>query len=381
MKNANKIVSMLVLLTMLATVLPSVNAASTIGTLTTVDDKEVNVLVEKNMTSADLSELIGLSLDEDDTLYISYFNTTGVATHTSFSPVQDSDDIVWWNISITDMNASTRKIFFDDETLTAANYLEASPALYVNQTVDADTFAFIVTIPDGVTFTFGKYSFEFDGDENMTVYDSDGDETGNLSSYEYASTYKVYGMNYSDDSSSHQIVFVDETPHDTATAATGKRVTVSKWYWFDTKVDYAMSTESTTDYNMFTTESGYLAFDVYNDYTGFLGKYTGGTVPFRMTASSLEYGTKKWYTPWKTTWTAVSTSESEVSGIKIGLIEYIYLSEETGAEEHDELLRDNYGVVCSRGTATTVSGILNIVKMMTSRTPEAVVNTDALSFS
>jgi hypothetical protein len=188
-------------------------------------------------------------------------------------------------------------------------------------------------------------------------------------------------MNLSDDDNSHQIVFYDDALHGTSTTVTAKRVTAAKfWIWPDTTATYSMETEATTEYSMFTSEDGYVAFDVYNDYGGYLGKYSGGKTAFKMTSDSFKYETTPWYKIWGTEWTDIDTHESEINGIKVGVIEYIYLSEDTGAEDNNEILKDNLGVITSKGEATTVSGF-NIIRMWTSRTPEAVAYLKTTNFA
>lgn len=369
----------MVLLTCLmfaATALPSVSAAAT--TLTTVDYEDIYVVIARNQTADDISELLGLSLDKDDTLYLSYYNITdGVLVHNSTAAYEDSDDVVWFNLSMPTahvnwtINLTNRQCYFSDEAITDANYGEASTGLLINETISDETFVFIVTIPDGVEFEYDDNFFTYE-DNQMTVLDDDGDEIANISSYEYNSTYKVYGMNYSDDDSSHQIAVVAKDIHGTATAVTGKRVTSHKWYWFDTAIAYTINTESTTGYNIFTSEDGYLAFNVYKD-TGFVSQYYGKTA-FRMTADSLKYDASPIWKFWGSDWISITAHESAIKGIKIGLIEYIYISEKTGAEDNDEILRDNYGVVTSRGVSTSCTGFLEYVSMWTTKTPDAAVD-------
>ena len=365
---------MLLCAVMVATAIPSVSATAT--TLTTVSDEDIYVMLEGNQTSDDVSELIGLSLDETDTLYVSYYNrTTELVVDTSFVPTQDADEVVWFDIELPEISAIQHQIWFSDEAIT--DYADVSSALYINETVDDTTNVYIVTIPDGVMFTYDENGYEY-GDECFEVTDSDGDEAGNITSYNYSTDFAVYGMNLTEDSS-HQLVIVTDELETTAVAAAGKRVTDHKWYWFDTAVPYSMSTESTTDYNIFGSSDGYVAFNVYKD-TGYLSKYIGGKTPFRMTENTLQYGTHKWYWPFSTTWTTVSTHEAAISGIKLGVVERIWMSEATGANENNEYLKDNYGVITSKGAATTVSGF-DILKMGTSRTPQAVIDTGKALFA
>lgn len=377
MNTKQKIYATLVCAMFVGAALPSVSAASTIGTLSTVDDKNVNILLERNNTAGDITEMIGLSLDETDTFYVSYYNTTGTMLHTSFSAYEDNDSVVWFNVSITDMNATNRKCYFDDETISDSNYDETSPALYINSTVNDETMAFVVTIPSDVTFEYDDYGFKYDS-ENITVLDDDGDEIDNLSSYVYDNTTGIYTMNLSDSTSSHQIVIVTDEIHDSATAATGKRVTKNPWYWLASTTPFTMNTESTTNYDMFTMSGGYLAFNVYNDYSGMLAKYVGGKTGFRMTNNSFMYEKPKWL-GLSSTMTTISTREVEMSGITMGIIERMYVEEGSGSD-NDEVIFENYGVVCSKGVSTSVSG-LDILTMMTTRTPAAKVDTGKASFA
>ena len=373
MKGKAKIYATLVALVMIATVLPSVSATSTIGTLATVDDKNIDVLIERNSTASDISEMIGLSLDKDDTLYVSYYNVTDVQLNATFAAFEDSDDVVWFNVSITDMNATNRKVWFDDE---AIDLDTASPALYVNESISDSDFCFVVTIPTDTEFTYGDYSFKYD-DENFTVYDEDGDDIANLTSYYYHNSSGIYTLNLSDDSSSHQIVIVADDIHDTATAASGKRVTgKTLWVWPKTEA-YTMSSEVTADYSLFTTTSGYLAFDVYNDYGGMLAKYIGGKTGIRMTESDFKYEMPKWM-GLSSTLTDISTYGATISGINMGLIKYFYIDEGSGSDD-DEVKFENYGVICSKGASTAVSG-LGYLTMGGTRIPEAIIATGNANF-
>ncbi len=369
MNGKQKIYATLVALVMVATVLPSVSATTTVGTLATVDDKNVDVLIERNSTAADINEMIGLSLDETDTLYISYYNVTNVQLNASFTAFEDSDEVVWFNVSITDMNETNRKCYYDDEVI--SDVTDASPALYVNETISDSDFCFIVTIPTDTEFTYGDYSFKYD-DENFTVYDEDGDDIANLTSYYYHNSSGIYTLNLSDDSSSHQIVIVADDLHDTATTASGKRVTgKTLWVWPKTEA-FTMSSEVTSEYSLFSTSSGYLAFDVYNDYGGMFGKYVGGKTGFRMTADEFKYEVPKWHRL-SSTLTDINTYEVTISGISIGLIKYFYIDEGSG-DDNDEVKLENWGVLCSKGTSTAVSG-LGYMTMGGTRVPEAVVAT------
>ncbi len=389
MKN-RKIWSTLVCLVLVATALPSVSATATIGTLSTVEDNVAYVMVERNQTADDLSTLLGISLDEDDTLYVSYYNEStetegtggGTLTHTSFSPTQDSDDVVWFNLSITDMNLSKRQVYFDDETISDTNYNDAKEALYINASISDETRIYIITVPDGVTFEYEDNGILYDEDEkNFSILDEDGEEVGNLTSFNYSSTYNVYALNISDADSSHRLVVVDTEIQGTTTAATGSRIVEDSWIpYMDTLEPYTMEVETTSDYNIFSSEEGYVSFDIYNDYSGFFGKYIGGSTPFRMSATTLEYGSRETWTFWKTTWTEVTTDAASISDIDFGIIEYIYVEEASGSDEYDVIHKDNFGVITSIGSATTTTGIMNIARMWTTRTPEAVVNTDNLLF-
>ena len=383
---AKKICAMLVCAMFAATVLPTVSAAATI--LTAVEDEDIYVIMEDyNYTADDLSELLGMSLDEDDTLYISYYSQAEVEvlTHASDTPTKDSNDIVWFDVDLELMSNTTRQIFFSDEAITDANYDEANTALCMNVTVSDSNFIYIVTIPDGVEFTYGDYSFIYDNN-NFTVNDEDGDEKGGLTNWTYNSTFKAWGMNYSDDDKSHQIAFYGDDLHATSTAVTGKRVTTKKWWLLpDTTATYTMDTETTTEYNLFTSTDGYVAFNVYEDYSGYSwwGRALGKDTKFKMSADSFKYETTASWKFWDLTgeWTEISTHESEINGIKVGVVEYIYLSEDTGTEDTDEIMKDNFGAITSKGSATTVSGIVNMFKMGTSRTPDAVVSTRSTNFA
>jgi hypothetical protein len=364
-KMKTKILATLVCLVMVATAIPSVSAAATV--LTTVDEPESYVMLEANCSSGDIDELLGLSLTDADTLYVSYYNTTGSLVDTSFTCVVDADEEVWFNVTLPAINATWRQVWFSDEAIT--DYDATDCALFVNETIDEDTNVFIITIPDGVTYVYDDYGYAYE-DEAFTVTE-DGDDVGNVSSYNYSSNYSVYGFDLSDDDTAHQLVVVTDDVQGTATAVAGKRVTVNKWYWFDTTVPYSMDVETGTDYNIFTAPDGYVAFNVYKDYAGMFGKYVGGKIPFRLTTEGLKYGTHKWYWPFSTTWTTVSSSEAAIAGIKFGTIEKIWLSEETGANDINEILRDYSGVITSKGVSTATSG-LEYLTMFSARTPEAV---------
>jgi len=389
-----KIYAMLVCAMFAAAVLPSVSAAAT--TLNVVDDEEIYVFAEYNHTAADIKELLGLSLDENDMLYISYYNTSweesgvggGTMNHTSTTPTKDSNDIVWFNINIVNpttlekqVNFTNRQVFFDDATITDANFDDAKTALLINDTYDDDNFYFIVTIPDGVEFTHGDYSYVYD-DNNWTINDEDGDEVGNITSWEHNESRNVYAMNLTDDDKSHQLVIYSDDLHATSTAVSAKRITATKyWGLSQTKVDYTMNTEATDDYSLITSSDGYVAFDVFKDYGGWLGaKWAGGSTKFKMSADSFSYDSSPIWQFWGPTWTEIETHESEINGIKVGTIEYIYLSKDTGEEDTDEIFKDNYGVITSKGEATTVSG-LDVFFMYTSRTPEAVAASRATNFA
>lgn len=370
-----KILATLVCLMFVATVLPSVSATAT--TLTTVTDPDIFVFGNYNYTAADVGEIFGLSLDKDDTLYLGYYNATLVYTTTSITPYEDSDEVAWFDINVTDSHLTNKHAYFSDEAMateTAAQ--EKTSALFINETYSTSKYVFIVTIPDGVTFTVGKNSFLYDS-ENLTVYDNNGKETGNVSSWNMTNYSGVYTMDLNTSTTSHQIVVIDDDIHATATAVAGKRVTAAKWYWFDTAVAYSMNQEATTEYSILSSEDGYLAFDVLKD-SGYLSQYVAGKTAFRMTADTLKYETTPWYNFWGTTWTTIATHEAALAGIKIGMIEYIYKVDGTGSEV-DVITRENYGVVTSVGVATAASG-LEYFTCWTTKTPAVVIDDGKAQF-
>jgi hypothetical protein len=102
-----------------------------------------------------------------------------------------------------------------------------------------------------------------------------------------------------------------------------------------------------------------------------ISRYLGGKTELKLSEDEFQYNSKKWYEVWKTSdWKDVGAHEAEIDGIKVGLIEYIYLSEETGDEDNDEIIRSNYGMLCSRGTATDTSWMETLTKGL-QRTPDA----------
>ena len=379
-----KICIMLVFALCVATGLPSVSATAT--TLSTVEDEDIYVIADAyNYTSDDIKELLGLSLDENDVLYLSYYNWTGmdlgpggVFNHTSVTPTKDSNDIVWFNIDL-DINWTNRQIFFDDATITADNYDEAKTGLMINSSWSETEFVYIVTIPDDLEFTYEDYTYKYE-DNNFTIIDEDGDEIGNISSWEYNSTYDVYAMNLTDDAKSHQLVVIGEELQATSTSSVGKRTTAERfWILPDSTTSYSMESEVTDGYNIYTSTDGYLAFDVVNDKSGWWGaQILGGKTEFKMDADTLQYAKSK-YWGLSYDWTEITTHNAEIGGVDIGLIEYIYLSKDTGDEDSDEVLRDNHGVLTSRGSETSVSG-LNWFRMGGTRTPEAVLSARTVSF-
>jgi hypothetical protein len=368
-----KLIAMLVCLAFVATAIPSVSATAAI--LTTVDDESVYVMVEGTQTADDVNELLGVSLEDTESLYVSYYNLTGVLTATSFVGAADADDIVWFDIELPNINVIVHHVYFSDEAI--VDVADVDEALYVNEPISDETNIFIVTVPTGVVFAYDENGYEYDNDV-FVVTDEDGDEIGNITSFNYSAEFNVYGMNLTE-TSSHQLVIVTDELMGTTTAAVGKRVTVHKWYWMDTTAPYSMSVEKNSAYNFIAGTEGYVAFNVYNDYAGLFGKYLGGKTPFRMTADTLEYGTHHWYWPFTTTWNSIATHEASIAGVKIGLVERIYISEETGAEDNDEILRDNYGIITSKGVSTGASG-LEYLTMGTTKVSEAVIDTGATIF-
>lgn len=371
-----KILATLVCLVLVATALPSVSATAI--TLTTVTDPDIYVFGNYNYTAADIGEVFGLSLDKDDTLYLSYYNTTEVYTTVGITPTEDSDDVAWFDVNISDKHATNAHAYFADEAMADEDTAEdeGTEALLINETYSTSKYVFIVTIPDGVTFTVDKHSFMYD-DENFTVYDSKGKETGNVSSWNATNYSGVYTMDINSSSTSHQIVVVDDEIHATATAVAGKRVTAAKWYWFDTATAYSMNTESTTDYNIISSEDGYVAFNIYKD-SGFLSKYVAGKTAFRMTTDTLTYETTPWYNFWGSTWATITTHSSVWDGIGIGLIEYIYKVDGSG-DAVDVITRENYGVVTAVGVAVSSAG-MDYLTCGTTRTPKLIVDDGKVLF-
>ena len=371
-----KILATLVCLVLVATALPSVSATAV--TLTTVTDPDIYVFGNYNYTAADIGEIFGLSLDKDDTLYLGYYNTTEVYTTTSITPTEDSDDVAWFDINISDKHATNAHAYFADEAIADEDTAqdEGTEALLINETYSTSKYVFIVTIPDGVTFTVDKHSFLYD-DENFTVYNDKGKETGNVSSWNATNYSGVYTMDINSSSTSHQIVVVDDEIHATATAVAGKRITAAKWYWFDTATAYSMNTEATSDYNILSSEDGYVAFNIYKD-SGLFSKYIGGKTAFRMTTDSLTYESTPWYKFWGSDWTPITTHSSVWDGIGIGLIEYIYKVDGSG-DAVDVITRENYGVVTAVG-ATASSAGMDYLTCGTTRIPKVIVDDGKVLF-
>ena len=376
MKTKAKIYATLVCLVMVATALPSVSAAP--SAMSTVEDESLYVFMAYKYTADDVNEIFGLSLDDEDELFIWYFNTTGVLTEVNCSAVEDSDEVVWFDLSgITDRHATNCQSFFSDEDEDEP-IEDAQEALFVGDVPTDETFIYIVTIPEGVKYEWDDYTYFYE-DENISVEDDDGDEYCNISSFEYNDDLGVYAMNVSDDDTSHQIVIItDDGIHGSgASAVAGQAIeaeNLKPWYlggkWLSPKTTYSMKSEVKTGYSLFTSESGYCAVNVYKD-TGLLSQYVGGKTQLKLSEDEFKFNSKKWYEVWKTSdWEDVGAHEATIDGINVGLIEYVYLSEETGAEDNDEIIRENFGVLCSRGTATDTSWMETLTKGL-QRTPDA----------
>jgi hypothetical protein len=366
----SKICATLVALVMAVAVLPAVNAAPT--TLNTVDDESTSVIFSANMTADDISELLGLSLDEEDSLWIYYNESTY-----EIQAYEDGDEIVWFDLTAITKDDNVCKALYSDEEEDDWDE-DGTEVLFVNEVPTDEKFLYIVTIPEGVEFTYDDYTYFYD-DENISVEDDDGDEAGNISSFEYFEDGDVYAMNVSDDDTSHQIVIItDDSIHGSgATAITGEAIeedALKPWYlggkWLSPKETFTMKTSSNADYNMMTSNDGYVSVNVHKD-NGLLSQYVGGKTQLRISEDNFQYNDKQWYEVWKTAeWKDVGSNEVTIDGINIGLIEKVYMSEETGEEENDEYLRDNFGVICSKGVAESTSFSEMLTKGL-ERTPEA----------
>jgi hypothetical protein len=383
MKKSNAILAMLVICMFAATALPAVSAAPTV--MSSVDDATTYVFASYNYTAADVSNIFGLSMSDTDTLYVWYYVGTTL-TKATITPTVDAKDIVWFNVDITNGNPTNRQAFFSDTDETDP-VADATEALFINASYSDKDIMYIVTIPDGVTFTYDKYNYVFDTD-TFAVTNAKDDDEGNITSFEYFVTTGVYATNLSDDTTSHQLVIVskDGLHGKTAVPVTAKgidKVNLKPWYLggatLSTKTTYTMTKETTTEYAIYTSEDGKVAFNVQKD-TGIISKYLGGKTEFKMTATDFQYNAKPWWKIWVTSeWTNVPTHATTVDGIQVGQIEKIYLSEKTGEEKHNEILRENYGVLCSRGVPTTASG-LDIVTKGFTETPDAFVDTGTTVF-
>jgi len=375
-----KIFAMLVCIAFVATAVPTVSA--TTFTLTAVSDPTTYVMIKGNQTADTVNSLLGTSLATTDTLYVDYYNITGVLTATSFASFTDSSDVVWFNISLPEtgvkqVNTTWRQVWFSDAAITDPTAVDC--ALYVNQSITATANVFIISIPDGVGFTYKKYTYTYD-DGNFTATNAAGTVVDNLSSYNYSATCAVYSMDLSDTASTHQIVIVGTAIQTAGVATAGERVTVEHWYGFDTAVPYTMSVESGTACTTILSTDGYVAFNVYNDYAGLLAKYVGGKTPFRLTATTFKYGTHKWYWPFSTTWTSIATHGATIAGIKVGLVERIYYVKGSSSVPAS-YVRSNFGVLTSKGTSTTDSGVLDYLEMGPTRVPDAIAFTGKAVFA
>lgn len=364
----SKIYATLVALVMAVAVLPAVNAAPT--TLNTVDDESTSVIFSANLTADDISELLGLSLDEEDSLWI-YYN----ASTYEIEAFEDGDEIVWFDLTTIPKDDNVCLALYSDEEEDDWDE-DGTQALFVNEVPTDEKFLYIVTIPEDVKFTYDDYTYFYD-DENISVEDDDGDEAGNISSFEYFEDGDVYAMNVSDDDTSHQIVIItDDSIHGSgASAVTGKAIEeegLKPWYlggkWLSPKETFTMKASSASDYEMFTGDD-YVSVNVHKD-SGLLSQYVGGKTELRISSDTFQYNDKQLYEIWKTAeWKDVGSNEVTIDGINIGLVEKIYMSEETGEEENDEFLRDNFGVICSKGAPQSTSMSEWITKGL-ERTPD-----------
>ena len=383
MKKIAKIYATLVALVMVATVLPSVSAAPT--AMSSVDDESTYLFAAMNYTADDVKELFGLSLDEDESLWLWYYNEGMVLTEIEIEAYEDGDEIVWFDVSeIADKNITYCQAFFSDEDEDDPAE-DATEALFVNEVPTDEKFIYIITIPDGVKYEYDDYTYFYD-DENISVEDDDGDEYANISSFVFNADLDVYAMNVSDDDTSHQIVIItDDSIHGSGAAAvSGKYIDeedLKPWYlggkWLSPKTTYSMKQEQKGGYTLLTGDK--VAANVYKD-TGMLSQYIGGKTNLRMNEDSFQYNDKKWYEVWKSAeWKDVGAHEISIDSINIGLIEYIYLSEETGAEDNDEVIRGNFGLLCSRGTASD-AGITEMFTKGLSKTPDIMATGDTTIF-
>jgi len=384
MKKATKILSMLVCILFVATALPTVSATPTAMSTEASTDSSY-VFTSYNYTAADAAVIFGLDLGKTDSLYIWYYNAGNVLTATgAIGAYQDSNDILWFDVNIT-TNATNCHAFFNDADITdlADVATTATEALYVNAPFDKKDQMFIVTIPAGVSFEYNKNFYSYDSSD-IAVVDKDGNDLTNISSFEYNADVGVYAMNVSDDATDHQIVIVDTTVHGTgATAVTAKYVdsaTEKPWYlggkYLSAKTTYSMTQEACTGYSVFSGEK--VAFDVKKD-SGLISKYIGGKTEFLMSADSVKYQSTPWYKFWGTDWSVMSEKAADVDGIKVGVIEHIYLSEKTGEHKTNEVLRANWGVIASSGVAESSSG-LEILTKGTTKTPVATLHTGTVVF-
>ncbi|MEF8806264.1 MAG: hypothetical protein V5A63_19520 [Bacteroides sp.] len=380
---AKKVLGTLVALMMLTVVLPSTVSATEIGKLSTVETKEENVIVNDNFTSSSLKELSGLSLSDSDTLYVSYYNATNTLVHGSASAYKDSNDVVWFNVSsiISTANSTNRQAFFSDEEITDSNYANASEALLVNETISEDKSLYTVTIPGDTKFTYDKYQYKYNSSD-IVIYDDEGNEKGNITSFEYNSTRGVYAFNVSKDDTVHKIAFIAKTPHTDSTEVTGERVVKDSWIPFmDTTEKYTMKKESTDEYTFFSSDDGYIAFDVYDDY-GTINKYMpsalGLKTKFIMSNDSLKYEKSK-YLGLSKTWQDISAHEAGMSGLNMGLVKVVEFDSADSSDESDEYTKYNYGIIISKGEETSVSG-LDYITMWTSRVPTAKLDTSSVKF-